>query len=316
MSVKKHLADITAALADTSIRVPKPRGSGAIGAPVQLAQFSAGYQQLEAELERRRAGEGRALSVTLDELRTSPFQTGGLQAERVQALVRNLAENRLNTPIVVRRVEGQSGFEIIAGHHRVAAYRELGRSQIEAVLVDFSDEETRALVFFDNLLAPELADYHKYLGFSQLKKATGMTVEALARKAGLSKSHVASLLSFERLPAQALEWVESAPASVGAKLAEELGKWATERPDAVVEAVRLVAQGQLKQAQALNHVTGAVRERVQADAPVVIRQGRQVFVQMSGRGAQLALKFQSEEQRRALQDQIEQWLREQANPAA
>jgi len=315
MSVKKHLADITAALADTSIRPVKPRGSGSIGAPVQLAQFSAGYQQLEAELERRRASEGRALHVALNDLQPSPFQTGGIQDERVQALVRHLGENRLNTPIVIRRSAQADGYEIIAGHHRVAAYRQLGRAQIEAVLLDVDDEEARALVFFDNLMAPDLSDYHKYLGFAQLKKATGMTVEALARKSGVSKSQVASLLSFERLPAEALALIEQAPNTVGAKLAEELGKWAQERPQAVTQAVQQVVQGQLKQAQALNWVTGAVRERAQADAPVVIRRGRQLFAQLQGRGAQLTLKFASEAHRQQLQDRMEQWLREQANQA-
>ncbi len=315
MSVKKHLADITAALADTSIRPVKPRGSGSIGAPVQLAQFSAGYQQLEAELERRRASEGRALQVALNDLQPSPFQTGGIQDERVQALVRHLSENRLNTPIVIRRGLQGDGYEIIAGHHRVAAYRQLGRAQIEAVLLDVDDAEARALVFFDNLMAPDLSDYHKYLGFAQLKKATGMTVEALARKSGVSKSQIASLLSFERLPTEALALIEQAPHTVGAKLAEELGKWAQERPQAVTQAVQQVVQGQLKQAQALNWVTGAVRERAQADAPVVIRRGRQLFAQLQGRGAQLTLKFASETHRQQLQDRMEQWLREQANQA-
>lgn len=312
MSVKKHLADITAALADSSIRTPRPRGSGAIGAPVQLAQFSAGYQQLEAELERRRAAEGRSLSIALEELRASPFQFAALQPERVEALVRNLAENRLNTPIVVRRVEGMPGYEILSGHHRSEAYRQLGRSQIEAVLVDFSDDEARALVFFDNLLAPELSDYHKYLGFAQLRKATGMTLEALARKSGLSKSQVASLLAFERLPEAALALIESAPATVGARLAEELGKWSAQRPEAVVEAVRQVTAGQIRQAQALKLVADAEREPMPADAAITIRQGRQVFAQLNGRGAQLTLKFASEAQRRSLQARIETWLREQA----
>lgn len=310
MSVKKHLADITAALADTSIAPVRPRGSGAIGAPVQLAQFSAGYQQLEAELERRRASEGQALRLPLDALQPSPFQTGGLQPERVAALARNLAENRLNTPIVVR--QGAQGDEIVAGHHRVAAYRQLGRDQIEAVRVTLSDDEARALVFFDNLLAPDLSDYHKYLGFAQLKRATGMTLEALSRKAGLSKSQVASLLSFERLPQEALSLVEAHPHAVGAKLAETLGRWAQERPDAVVEAVRQVTQGQIKQSQAVAWVSGAAQAAPQSDAPVLIRQGRQVFAQLHGRGAQLTLKFATEDHRRALQAQIETWLREQA----
>ena len=182
-------------------------------------------------------------------------------------------------------------------------------------MLDVEDEEARALVFFDNLMAPDLSDYHKYLGFSQLKKATGMTVEALARKSGVSKSQIASLLSFERLPADALTLIEQAPHMVGAKLAEELGKWSQERPQAVTQAVQKVVQGQLKQAQALNWVTGAVRERAQADAPVVIRRGRQLFAQLQGRGAQLTLKFASETHRQQLQDRMEQWLREQANQA-
>lgn len=175
MSLKNHLAGLTAAIADqanAAAAAPQgqaaKRGSAALSAPGQLMQFSEGYRQLNEELERlRAAGAGQAVKLPLTQLKASPYQVGGLQQERVDRLVAVLRHNPLNTPVVVRSVG--KDYELLAGHHRVEAYRVLGRTEIESTVVSFGDEQARALVFLDNLHAPSIPDYHRYLGFADLQ---------------------------------------------------------------------------------------------------------------------------------------------------
>lgn len=307
--VKSHLGEITAMLADAAPVTLRPRGTGAIAAPVQLAQLSAGYQQLQSRVQELEGRAGRPLLLRLESLRPSRFQTAGLDEGRVENLRANLEHNSLATPIVVRPL-GEDAHEIVAGHHRVEAFRRLGREEIDAVVKDYADDEAMALVFFDNFLAPEIPDYHKYLGFEQIRRAGGFSQEALARKAGVSRSLVTQLFSFERLPAAALELVAASPKTVGANLAQGLAQYAAEQPERVTEAIRLVIDGTLDQSRALALLRdGAHKPRATPAKPVVIRSGRKTFCELLASGNRVMVRFKSEEDRVRAAQAIEELLR-------
>src|SRR5579875_2915561 len=78
-------------------------------------------KELESQLEER-----AALDVPLDALVEVPGRRRKLTSEQFQELKSNLAQHALATPILVRSV-ADGRYEIVAGHNRVAAYRELGR---------------------------------------------------------------------------------------------------------------------------------------------------------------------------------------------
>src|SRR6478609_7953555 len=80
------------------------------------------------ELETQLA-EKAALEVSLDSLVEVNGRRRKLTQEQFQELKNNLAQHALATPILVRALP-DGRFEIVAGHNRVAAYRELGRSTI------------------------------------------------------------------------------------------------------------------------------------------------------------------------------------------
>jgi ParB family chromosome partitioning protein len=109
----------------------------------------------------------------------------------------HLANNELTTPIVVRPSSTATGkFEIIAGHHRVEAFKQLGRTEIEATIRQMDDQEAQKRIFFDNLMAPDLPDFEKYKGFAALRKCTGQSYDALAKDAGISKALVGHYTSY------------------------------------------------------------------------------------------------------------------------
>lgn len=307
--VKSHLGEITAMLADAAPVALRPRGTGSIAAPVQLAQLSTGYQQLQSKVQELEGRVGRPLVLPLHALRPSRFQTAGIDEQRVGSLLANLEHNALATPIVVRSL-GESGYEIVAGHHRVEAFRRLGRQEIDAVVKDYADEEAMALVFFDNFLAPELPDYHKYLGFEQIRSASGMSQEALAKKAGVSRSLVTQLFSFQRLPAEALALIASHPHGVGANLAQGLAQFASEQPERVVQAVRMVVEQKIEQSKALAWLRDGERKPRNTPAtPVVIRTGRKTFCDVLASGNRVVVRFKSEEDRQRAEQAIEEVLR-------
>jgi ParB family chromosome partitioning protein len=307
--VKSHLSGITAMLQDAAPVTLRQRGTGSIAAPVQLAQLSAGYQQLQSRVQELEGRAGRPVVLRLDALRPSRFQTAGLDEGRVENLRANLENNSLATPIVVRSVE-EGAHEIIAGHHRVEAFRRLGRDEIDAVVKDYADDEAMALVFFDNFLAPEIPDFHKYLGFDQIRRASGLSQEALAQKAGVSRSLVTQLFSFERLPAEALELIANSPRSVGANLAQGLAQYAGEQPERVTQAIRLVVEKKLDQSKAVAMLREeAQKPRATPATPVVIRSGRKTFCDVLASGNRVVVRFKSPEDRVRAAQAIEELLR-------
>jgi len=146
-----------------------------------------------------------------------------LKAEAFEELKANLANNPLANSIVVRtRKEG--GYEIISGHNRVQAYRELGRVEIEADIREFDDEQVFEAAFYSNLINSQLSDYEKYLGFKQIVSKTGESQKDLASRAGVVESTITNVMSFDKLTPKSINEIAKNPHLVSAKFVYGLAK--------------------------------------------------------------------------------------------
>lgn len=109
-----------------------------------------------------------------------PFQLQSSQTyhgERLEQLASSINNVGLMTPIIVRPVEGGK-YEIICGHNRTNAMRELGRDTISAdVREDLSDDEALGLFYDSNLNQQSFSDWN----YSQKIKAIQYT-ETLIKK--------------------------------------------------------------------------------------------------------------------------------------
>ena len=109
-----------------------------------------------------------------------PFQLQSSQTyhgERLEQLASSINNVGLMTPIIVRPIEGGK-YEIICGHNRTNAMRELGRDTISAdVREDLSDDEALGLFYDSNLNQQSFSDWN----YSQKIKAIQYT-ESLIKK--------------------------------------------------------------------------------------------------------------------------------------
>lgn len=180
-------------------------------------------KELNNKLDQINEKLGNALILPIDRLLSSKLQTRKLDLSRVNELADHLSNNELTTPIVVRPSNTDiDKFEIIAGHHRVEAFKKLGRTEIEAILRPMSDEEAQKHIFFDNLMAPDLPDFEKYKGFAAIRQRTGQSYESLAKDAGISKTLVVFYFAFEKLPQKALDILKQHPGILGANAAQKI----------------------------------------------------------------------------------------------
>jgi ParB family transcriptional regulator, chromosome partitioning protein len=242
-------------------------------------------KELESQLEER-----AALEVPLDSLVEVSGRRRKLTAEQFQELKSNLAQHALATPILVRALpEGR--FEIVAGHNRVAAYRDLGRTTIRANVAAIEEGEIEFAAFFSNLLSPSLTDFEKYWNFKRLQELSGLSRAEISESAGLSKSHVTRIFSFDALPEAAKAVLAERPERLGSNAAQKLAALTEAgKAEKVIEAVRrLIDDESFTQDKAV--ALAAEKPKAVTPSTTVVRSGRKKVCEVSTRNGVVGIRF-------------------------
>ncbi|MFM0351137.1 ParB/RepB/Spo0J family partition protein [Paraburkholderia sp. RL17-347-BIC-D] len=288
----------------------KPQTTGNAGAPELGPRTSPGrlldvqsrinqaedrWQRAEAriaELEAQAAGQ-HGEEVEISSLVEVEGRRRKLSPEAYSELRKNLEKNKLATPIIYLPLPGGRR-EIIAGHNRVAIYRELGRSTIRGIPFEGDLRDVELAALFSNLLAPSLPDFEKYLQFVRLQEVSGLSQAEIAESAGLSTSHVSRIFAFDKLPTDAKVALSTKPGRLGSNAALKLVALAqtSEGKASVVAAVKkLVEDDDISQEQAVAMATPAKPKANQASSPVVIKSGKKKFCEVSTRSGVVGVKF-------------------------
>lgn len=216
--------------------------------------------------------------LPLNKLFSVPGRKRHLSAEQYAELKANLERNPLTSPITVRRASDDR-YEIIAGHNRVQIYGELGREKIKSVVVEMSDDEADKSAFYSNLLSVELTDFEKFVGLQARIKCRSLTQEQVADEAGISQTLVSMLMSFAKLPTEAIAILEATEnkGALGAAVAAKLAKVAQSGKSAkVIEATEKIVRGELSQAAAVAF-TESETAKPKPLEPIPIRSGKKIF---------------------------------------
>lgn len=258
--LKAHMANLSSAILGEEGAIParerRARGSGAMGAPTEMAVFSADYQNLERQVEtltaektRLEAEKGKVIRVPIALCDDGDFHATPVDPARVEELKPNLKARGQASPATVR-LKADGRYEIAMGRHRKYALLALGHEEWDVVVRDMDDDTAQALSFYDNLWSPNISDYTKFCGLSERKARMGLTIEGLAEESGISKSLVGNLLSFGKLPAEALSVVAANPKQFGANMVAKLAGLVDGHAEHVTAIVKLVADGTVRQDQA------------------------------------------------------------------
>jgi ParB family transcriptional regulator, chromosome partitioning protein len=273
----------------TAARTPSTEARTSPGrlmdAQQRINSAQARIKELETQLEQR-----AALEVRLDALVEVPGRRRKLTTEQFLELKSNLAQHALATPILVRAV-GAGRYEIVAGHNRVAAYRELGREVILANVASIEESEIEFAAFFSNLLSPSLTDFEKYWNFKRLQELSGLSRAEISDSAGLSKSHVTRIFSFDLLPDEAKSALAQKPERLGSNAAQKLAALTEAgKADKVIEAIKqLIEDDSFTQDKAVAFATA--KPRLAAPQATIIRSGRRKVCEVSARNGVVGIRF-------------------------
>jgi ParB family transcriptional regulator, chromosome partitioning protein len=279
-------------------------------AKLKLTERDAEAEKRIKELEEQLA-HASALEVPLSKLHEVPGRRRFMPPEKYAELRENLRHQELTQPVVVQiRADGE--YEIVSGHHRTDAFRELGRETIRCVLKEGSSAEADDSAFFANLMQSDLTDYEKYIGLKRYQENhPELTQSEIAEHVGISQPHVSALLSFDRLPKDALVILELHKGILGARAVTELvslteaGKGAS-----VVQAIQHVADQKLDQSQAVRFVREADKPKAvkpQA-ATFKVKTGKSTWCDVRRAKNVMRIEFHSEETAEAVHEAIREHL--------
>jgi len=291
-AAKARNIQVTAEDLARAAQAPAPEPKTAPGQLMKL-QATVGQQRDEIALLKTMLEQSGSLKRPISRMHEVPGRRRKLSPEAYSELKVNLDHYPLAQPVVLE-ARSDGDWDIVAGNNRVAIYRDLGRDEIDSVVISVPADMVERVAFFSNLLAPSLPDFEKYWNLRQLEADTGMERQELAAAVGLSKGHISRIMAFDRLPEAAHTLLEECPHVLGSSAAQKLAAAAIDgRADLVVEAVRrLATDDSFTQDDAVRMVqVKAVSNKAHHAEPLVIRSGKKKIVEITARNGVVGVRF-------------------------
>jgi hypothetical protein len=133
--------------------------AAALGKPRHWVRFRA--------LGSERQADHAIIDVPLPTVRAHP-RARSIDAVHVATLARSIDAIQLLEPVIVRRQA--DGFEVMAGLHRVEAFRQLGRETIPAVILNVDDLTAELVLIDENLCRHDLSPAERALAVTRRKE--------------------------------------------------------------------------------------------------------------------------------------------------
>ncbi len=164
--------------------------------------------------------ESKIQLIDMDRIKPNPAQPRlEFDDEKIGQLVDSIADVGLLQPISIRPTSG--GYEIIAGERRFRAYQQLGKKQIECIVLKVSDEQNVLLALAENLSRDDLSDYEVAKAVIVYKNNFPNKTE-YAKSLGISRQKLYKLFAFESLSDDIIELLNQQPKLLSADTVEQI----------------------------------------------------------------------------------------------
>ncbi|MDP6874829.1 MAG: ParB/RepB/Spo0J family partition protein [Alphaproteobacteria bacterium] len=164
-------------------------------------------------LDRLRVGK----TVPIETLVPNRFQPRSyFDPEELDALTQSIRENGILMPILVRRVDEDSGnFEIVAGERRWRAAQAAQLYEVPIIVKELNDNQALEVALIENVQRQDLTPLEEAEGYHRLMEEFNNTQEDLAQTVGKSRSHVANTIRLLALPEEVKAMLQDGRLSAG-----------------------------------------------------------------------------------------------------
>lgn len=253
--------------------------------------------------------------IEVDQIADSPFQSRvKLDLDHVEMLVALIQKGGLLSPILVRPVDaGDKPYELVAGHHRLEAFRRLKLNVIPAVIKRMSKAQAARALTTENTARKGLADWELYKHMVMLHEQEAVKNKSeLAEVMSVSRTQIYNLEAFACLPESVHPLLNESPELIGANLVYAL-KPLLEDPVKGAEAKLLVEEAfKLIEAKKLKQtgVKGWIERKLEGPVATSKKEyafkedGLNIKVVLGASSAKISGEFDSEKLHKLIQDNL------------
>ena len=175
-------------------------------------------------------GLGRGLSSLIGETRiekaTNKLSIGNLYPNKFQPrkifdeeslndLEKSIKERGIIQPIIVRKSDENSKYEIIAGERRGLAAQKAGLHEVPVVVTEADDLKSLEFAIVENVQRNDLNPLEEAQGYQRLINDFGYDQEKVSKFIGKSRSYITNCLRILTLPSDVLSLIETKKLSAG-----------------------------------------------------------------------------------------------------
>lgn len=139
--------------------------------------------------------------VKIDKIKAGKYQPRKhFSEDKINELAESISNNGILQPIILRKIDEEGGYEIIAGERRFRATIKAGLKEIPAIIKKLNNHQALELAIVENVQRSDLTVVEEAQSYKKLMQEFSYTQEQVAQKVGKSRSHVANNLRLLTLP--------------------------------------------------------------------------------------------------------------------
>lgn len=152
--------------------------------------------------------------IKVKEIRPNPYQPRKtFQEDAINELKESILQHGILQPIVVRK--SIKGYEIVVGERRFRAAKEAKLAVIPAIVKEYNEQQMMELALLENLQREDLTPIEEALAYQALIEQLNFTQEALAKRLGKSRPHIANHIRLLTLPTSIQQLISDGKISMG-----------------------------------------------------------------------------------------------------
>jgi len=141
--------------------------------------------------------------IEIEKVKSNPYQPRkNFDQDGIKALADSIKEHGILQPMLVSRVEKESGteYQLVAGERRLLAAKTIGLAQVPVIVRDPTEKEKLEVSIIENVQRLDLNAMEKAEAYQRLQEEFNFLQKDIAKLCGKSRETVANTLRLLELP--------------------------------------------------------------------------------------------------------------------
>ncbi len=154
--------------------------------------------------------------LPVEEIGANPYQPRTrFDEETIQELAASIKSAGVLQPVLVRRVPGADGYQLVVGERRLRAAIVAGLKRIPAIVREVGDREMMELALVENVQREDLNPIEEARAYQTLVEKLGLTHDQVSERVGKQRASITNSLRLLSLASDVREMVSRGTLSAG-----------------------------------------------------------------------------------------------------